>query len=95
MHRFITIKQHRLTLRSAVIPVISPDQEVAFIAIPVLSVAPNIRYYNCTDIDLHPNMNTLEIGKDEFIRYDLHRIVRISDFKYEALTDSIVFAVGH
>ena len=78
------------------ISVIKPGEEVAFSANPDPAEGPNILYYSCAEIDLHPGgMNTLDMGNGKTIAYDLHGIVSVSDFKYVSATDSLVFGVKH
>ena len=84
------------SVKSEVIPVIKPGEEVAFSANPDPVEGPNILYYSCAEIDLHPGgMNTLDMGNGKTIAYDLHGIVSVSDFKYVSATDSLVFGVKH
>ncbi len=84
------------SVKSDVIPVIKPGEEVAFSANPDPVEGPNILYYSCAEIDLHPGgMNTLDMGNGKTIAYDLHGIVSVSDFKYVSATDSLVFGVKH
>ena len=40
-------------------------------------------------------MICLDIGKGQSILYDIRGVVRISDFKYSANNDSIIFAAKH
>jgi hypothetical protein len=40
-------------------------------------------------------MTVLDIGKGRSILYGINGVVRISDFRYNATTDSIVFDVKH
>lgn len=83
------------SVKSKIIPLIRPSEEVAFTAIPDPAVAPKILYYSCAEIDLHPHMNTLDIGNGKSIAYDLQGVVSISNFKYVSATDSIIFGVKH
>lgn len=84
------------SVKSNVISVIKPGEEVAFSANPDPAEGPKILYYSCAEIDLHPGgMNTLDMGNGKTIAYDLHGIVSVSDFKYVSATDSLVFGVKH
>ena len=84
------------SVKSNVISVIKPGEEVAFSADPDPAEGPKILYYSCAEIDLHPGgMNTLDMGNGKTIAYDLHGIVSVSDFKYVSATDSLVFGVKH
>ena len=84
------------SVKSNVIPVIRPGEEVPFSATPDPSEGPKILFYSCAEIDLHPGgMNTLDMGNGKTIAYDLQGIVSVSDFKYVSATDSLVFGVKH
>ena len=84
------------SVKSNVIPVIKPGEEVPFSATPDPSEGPKILFYSCAEIDLHPGgMNTLDMGNGKSVAYDLQGIVSVSDFKYVSATDSLVFGVKH
>jgi hypothetical protein len=84
------------SVKSNVIPVIKPGEEVAFTANPDPTEGPKILYYSCAEIDLHPGgMNTLDKGNGRTVSYDLQGIVSISDLKYVSATDSLAFGVKH
>lgn len=83
------------SVRSNVIPVIKPGKEVAFTAKPYPGIKSGIIYYSCAGVDLNAPITTLDIGKGQFIAYDLRGLARISDFKYDNTTDSIVFGVNY
>jgi hypothetical protein len=83
------------SVRSNVIPVIEPGKEVAFIAKPYPDIKSGIIYYSCAGVDLNAPITTLDLGKGQIIAYDLHGLARISDFKYDNTTDSIVFGVNY
>jgi hypothetical protein len=83
------------SVRSNVIPVIKPGKEVAFTAKPYPGIRSVILYYSCAGVDLNAPITTLDIGKGQFIAYDLRGLARISDFKYDNTTDSIVFGVNY
>jgi hypothetical protein len=75
---------------------VKPGQEARFIALPDSTTAPHIYYYSCAGISLgNDPMTTLDIGKGQSILYDIRGVVRISDFKYSANNDSIIFAAKH
>jgi hypothetical protein len=40
-------------------------------------------------------MNALDIGNGQSILYDINGVLRISDFKYNAANDSIMFQAKH
>lgn len=78
-----------------VIPVIEPSQEMAFTAIPDLTIKSQIKYYSCAGVDMNPQMNKLAIGDNRVVRYDLEWPVEIRDLKYDSASDSILFGVKH
>jgi hypothetical protein len=83
------------SVKSNVIPVIKPGKEVAFIAKPYLGIKSSILYYSCAGFDLDAPITTLDLGKGQFIAYDLRGLARISDFRYDNSTDSIVFGINY
>src|SRR5215212_9106284 len=84
------------SVKSNVINLLKPGQEARFIALPDFNTAPHIYYYSCAGVSLgNDPMTTLDIGKGQSILYDIRGVVRISDFKYNASNDSIMFAVKH
>ena len=83
------------SVRSHIIPIIKPGQEVAFTAKPYPSVKSEIFYYSCAGFDLNAPISTLYVGKGQFIAYDLRALARISDFKYDNATDSIIFGITY
>src|ERR687887_1203891 len=84
------------SVESNVIPLIKLGQEAKFIALPDSTIAPYIYYYSCAGVSLgNAPMTALDIGKGQSILYDIIGVVRISDFKYNAGNDSIMFGVRH
>lgn len=83
------------SVKSNVIPVIKPGKEVAFTAKPYLGIKSGILYYSCAGFDLDAPITTLDLGKGQFIAYDLRGLARISDFRYDNSTDSIVFGINY
>jgi hypothetical protein len=83
------------SVRSNVIPVIKHGMEIAFTAKPYPSIRSGILYYSCAGVDFNAPITTLDLGKGQFIAYDLRGLARISDFKYDNKTDSIVFGVNY
>jgi hypothetical protein len=84
------------SVKSNVMSVIKPGQEVAFTAIPDSAISPHVFYFSCAGVSLNnAPMTILDIGKGQSISYDINGVVSISDFKYNAATDSIVFGVKH
>lgn len=83
------------SVKSNTIPIIKPGEEVGFRSIPYPGVKSNIFYYSCAGFDLNAPISTLDLGKGQFITYDLRALARISDFKYDKATDSILFAINY
>jgi hypothetical protein len=83
------------SVKSNVIPVIKPGQEIAFSAKPDPAVKSGIFYYSCAGMDLDAPITTLDIGKGQFIPYDLRALARVSDLKYDNTTNSITFAIKY
>lgn len=83
------------SVKSNVISVIEPGQEMAFTAIPDLTILSQIKYYSCAGVDLNPQMNKLAIGDNRVVRYDLEGPLAIRDLKYDSASDSMLFGVKH
>jgi hypothetical protein len=84
------------SVKSNVMSVIKPGQEVAFTAIPDSATSPHVFYFSCAGVSLNnAPMTILDIGKGQSIYYDINGVVSISDFKYNTATDSIIFGVKH
>jgi hypothetical protein len=83
------------SVKSNVIPVIRPGQQIAFIAKPDPTAKSGVFYYSCAGFDLDAPITTLNIGNGQFIPYDLRALARVSDFKYDHTTDSIIFGVKY
>jgi hypothetical protein len=83
------------SVRSNIIPTIKAGQEVAFAAKPYPGIKSQIFYYSCAGFDLNAPISTLDVGKGQFIAYDLRALARISDFRYDNATDSIVFGITY
>ena len=84
------------SVKSNVMSVIKPGQEVAFTAIPDSATSPHVFYFSCAGVSLNnAPMTILDIGKGQSISYDINGVVSISDFKYNTATDSIIFGVKH
>jgi hypothetical protein len=83
------------SVKSNLIPVIKPGQELPFSAVPERSVREAVVYFSCAGVDLDAPMTTLKIDDDEFIPYDLQAIAKITSLEYVNTTDSISFGVKH
>ena len=84
------------SVKSNVINLLKPGQEARFIALPDFNTAPKIYFYSCAGVSLgNDPMNALDIGNGQSILYDINGVLRISDFKYNAANDSIMFQARH
>ena len=83
------------SVRSNVIPIIKPAQQIAFIAKPDTAVKSDVFYYSCAGLDLDAPITTLVIAPGQFLPYDLRALARVSDLKYDNTTDSINFAITY
>jgi hypothetical protein len=83
------------SVRSNVIPIIKPGQQIAFVAKPDAAVKSDVFYYSCAGLDLDAPITTLSIGNGQFIPYDLRALARVSDLNYNNATDSINFAITY
>lgn len=83
------------SVRSNVIPIIKPTQQIAFIAKPDTAVKSDVFYYSCAGLDLDAPITTLVIAPGQFLPYDLRALARVSDLKYDNATDSINFAITY
>src|SRR5919202_4762056 len=96
---YATVHSHNGTqidsVKSNVIPVIKPGQQMTFTAKPDPAVQSGVFYYSCAGFDLNAPITTLNIGNGQFIPYDLRALARVSDFKYDHATDSIMFGVKY
>jgi hypothetical protein len=83
------------SVRSNVIPIIIPGQQIAFVAKPDAAVKSDVFYYSCAGLDLDAPITTLSVGNGQFIPYDLRALARVSDLNYDNATDSINFAITY
>jgi hypothetical protein len=81
------------TVRSNVIPVIKPGEEVEFAAIPDPAIRSEVFYYSCAGLDYDDPIPTIKTGDGKFIPYSLNAAAQISNIWYEDSTDSIAFGV--
>ncbi|HKR57990.1 MAG TPA: hypothetical protein VJR67_03890 [Candidatus Nitrosopolaris sp.] len=85
------------SVKSNMISVIKPGQSSPFTAIPDPIIKGRIAYFSCADIDVGNNasLNTLPLGNGRFIAYQMSGLAEISDFRYDNLTNSLVFGIKH
>ena len=84
------------SVKSNVISLIKPGEEVAFTAVPDSAISPHVLFFSCAGVSTgNAPMTILDIGKGQSISYDINGVVSISDFKYDNAKDSIIFGVKH
>ena len=83
------------SVKSNVIPIIKPGQQVAFTAKPDPIVKSDVFYYSCAGMDLDAPISTINLGKGQFLPYDLRALAHVSDLKYDNATDSLNFAITY
>ncbi len=83
------------SVKSNVIPIIKPGQQVAFIAKPEPAVKSQVFYYSCAGMDLNAPISTISLGKGQFLPFDLRALARVSDLRYDNATDSLNFAITY
>jgi hypothetical protein len=81
------------TVRSNIIPVIKPGEEVQFTAVPDPAIVSSAFYYSCAGLDYDDPITTIDAGNGKFIAFDLQTLAQISNLKYENSTDSIEFGI--
>ncbi|MGI0035313.1 MAG: hypothetical protein ACRD98_05545 [Nitrososphaera sp.] len=81
------------TVRSNVIPVIRPGEELEFIAIPDPMIKPEVLYYSCAGLDFDAPIPTLDAGNGELIPFALSAFAKISSLRYDNAADRIAFVV--
>jgi hypothetical protein len=81
------------TVRSNIIPVIKPGEELEFTALPDPAIREDVLYYSCAGIDLDAPITTIRTGDGGFIPYTLNAVAQISNMRYEDSIDSIAFGV--
>jgi hypothetical protein len=85
------------SIKSKMISMIRPGQSLPFAAVPDPVIKGRIAYFSCADIDVGNNasLNTLPLGNGRFIAYQMGGLAEVSDFRYDNLTNSLVFGVKH
>lgn len=83
------------SVKSEVIPLIKSHEEINFVINPDDAIKSMVYYYSCAGLDADTPITTLSIGNGKFITYDLQTVAKISDFRYENSTSSIVFEANH
>jgi hypothetical protein len=83
------------SVKSNPISLIRPGEEIRFTATPDPAIKSKVLFYSCAGVDLNEPINTLSVGNGKFIAYDLQAIAKVSDFRYDNITDSIKFGIEH
>jgi hypothetical protein len=85
------------SVRSKLISMIRPGQSLPFAAVPDPVIKGRIAYFSCADIDVGNNasLNTLPLGDGRFMAYQMSGLAEVSDFRYDNLTNSLVFGIKH
>jgi hypothetical protein len=81
------------SVKSTVFPVINPGEEVSYKIIPDGAIKEDVYFYSCAGLDINAPISTLRIGEGEYLVYNLQTASAISSFRYENLTDSIIFEI--
>lgn len=81
------------TVRSNILPVIKPGEEVEFKAIPDPAIRSDVFYYSCAGLDFDAPIPTIDAGGGIFIPFSLNALAQVSSLRYENSTDSIVFGI--
>lgn len=81
------------SVKSTVIPVIYPDEEVSYKIIPDDAIKEDVYFYSCAGLDINAPISTLSIGNGEYVAFNLESASAISNFRYENSSDSIIFEI--
>ncbi|HEV8387329.1 MAG TPA: hypothetical protein VGQ03_06875 [Nitrososphaera sp.] len=81
------------TVRSNVLSVIKPGEELDFVAVPDPVVRPDVLYYSCAGLDYDDPITTVKVGDSKILAYDLTAAAQIRNFRYDNSTDSLAFGI--
>jgi hypothetical protein len=81
------------SVKSSIIPVIYPGEDVKYKILPDPAIKDGVYYYSCAGLDVNAPISTINIGKGEYLVFNLESASMISDFRYENSSDSIIFEV--
>ncbi|HEX2408847.1 MAG TPA: hypothetical protein VHJ38_16720 [Nitrososphaeraceae archaeon] len=81
------------SVKSTVIPVIYPNEEISYKIIPDDAIKDDVYFYSCAGLDINAPISTLSIGNGEYIVFNLESVSAISNFRYENSSDSIIFEI--
>ena len=82
------------SVKSTVIPVIHPDEEISYKIIPDSAIKDDVYIYSCAGLDINAPISTMSIGNGEYLVYNLESASAISNFRYENSSDSIIFEIN-
>ena len=83
------------SIKTPIIPIIKSGEELPFEFVPDKSIRSSVFYYSCAGLDVNAPINTLKIGNNRFLTYDIIGAASISNLRYDNSTASIVFGVNH
>ncbi len=83
------------SVKSNIIPVIKPGEQIAFSAKPDASVKSKVSYFSCAGLAFLEPITTLKVSDTRYIAYDLEGAAKISDLRYDNSTNSIMFGITH
>jgi hypothetical protein len=81
------------SVKSTIIPVIYPDEEISYKIIPDYTIKDDVYFYSCAGLDINAPISTLNIGNGEHLVFNLESASAISNFRYENSSDSIIFEI--
>jgi len=81
------------SVKSNVFPVIFPGEEVSYKITPDDAIKHDVYFYSCAGLDINAPISTLRIDKGEYLVYNLESASAISNFRYQNLTDSVIFEI--
>jgi hypothetical protein len=74
---------------------LKPGQTVRYTITPDKSIIDKVFYFSCAGLDINAPINTLKIGKNKFLAYELQSASKISDFRYDDKADTLIFKADH
>ena len=83
------------SVKSNIIPILKPGEQIPFSAKPDVSVKPTVSYFSCAGLAFLDPITTLKISDSQYIPYNLEGAAKISDLRYDNSTNSIMFGITH
>jgi hypothetical protein len=81
------------TIRSDLIPIIKPGEELEFVALPDPAVRSDTFYFSCAGIDFDAPITTVDAGDGKFFAFSMSALAEVSKIKYDANKDSMDFVI--